>query len=77
MGFKILSSWGVGNTNTKFTIRTTIFVFSSKTLFFAGLGTFFGTFYFFLSKEDFAFKIKESFIRIKVVLFRYDLRELN
>ena len=59
MGFKIWSSWGVGYTNSKFTLCTTIFVFSSKTSFFAGLGAFFGTF--FLRKEDFAFKITESF----------------
>ena len=31
MGFKIWSSWGLGYTNSKFTIGTTIFVFSSKT----------------------------------------------
>ena len=43
MGFKIWSSWGVGYSNSKFTICTTIFDFSSKT-FFAGLDTFFGTF---------------------------------
>ena len=53
------------------------FCFLFKTSFFGRLGTFFGTFsIIFLSKEDFAFKIKESFIRIKVNLFRYDLREL-
>ena len=31
MGFKILSSWGLGYTNSKCTKRTTIFIFSSKT----------------------------------------------
>ena len=45
MGFKIWSSWGVGYTNSKFTLCTTIFVFSYKTPFFAGLGAFIGTFF--------------------------------
>ena len=41
------------------------------------MGTFFGTILFFLGGEDFAYIIKDSFIRIKVELFRYDLRKLN
>ena len=41
MGFKFWWSWGSGYSNSKFTICTTIFVFSYKTLFFGGLGALF------------------------------------
>ena len=54
------------------------FCFFVQNFIFCGAGYFFWyVFNFILSKEDFAFKIKESFIRIKVELFRYDLRELT
>ena len=49
MAFKIWSSWGLGYTNSKFTSRTTIFVFSPKTSFFVGLIAF----YYFFIKYDF------------------------
>ena len=45
MGFKIWRSWGSGYSNSKFTICTTIFVFSPKTTFFERLGALFGTFF--------------------------------
>ena len=54
------------------------FCFFVQNLIFCGAGYFFWyVFNFILIKEDFAFKIKESFIRIKVELFPYDLRELT
>ena len=45
MGFKIWWSLRLGYPNSKFTICTTIFVFSFKTSFFARLGALFGTFF--------------------------------
>ena len=58
MGFKIWSSWGVGYTNSKFTLCTTIF-FCTELHFLRGWVLF--LVHFFLRKEDFAFKITESF----------------